>query len=140
MRAERLISLARTYRPDEVIHYAAIDMFEAGCTATSVPLKVAHRRLSQSGAKARLIPGDPATALAGCANSLKDVDLLVIDALGDPREFTNAWFYMPRMLHDGSIVAHYMVENAQSTPKLRFMSCSDVYLQAQAAGDRRRAA
>ncbi len=141
LRAKRLISLAKRYRPDEVIHYAAVDLFEAAVRShgSGSPERSASA-VVRSGAKVRLIPGEPTMALARCANALKDTDLLVIDAIWNPHDFAGAWFYVPRMLHDRSTVAQYLREQDRSTPKLTFLSCGDVNLHAQAADKGRRAA
>ena len=50
------------------------------------------------------MPGDPFSALARTANSLPNVDLMLVDAHQDADSLAQAWFYAPRMLHDTSLV------------------------------------
>ncbi|MEX0819245.1 MAG: hypothetical protein WD070_06620, partial [Pirellulaceae bacterium] len=105
VRASRMIAVAARYRPDDQIRYTGIDLFEARTElGTGLPLKEAHKRLKATGANVRVIPGDPLSALARTANGLQSTDLLVIAADQDERSLANAWFYIPRMLHDDSLV------------------------------------
>ena len=65
-------------------------------------LKMAHRVLGHTGARIQLIPSDPYTGLARWANRLGQLDLVVVSARLDPLSLARAWFYVPRLLHDGS--------------------------------------
>ncbi len=114
-RAARLIDIARSRSPE--VEYTGIDQFEArgeedgpGCT-----LKQMHRQLASSGAKVRLIPGDPHLALARSANSIRHVDLLVVSDDIDPNAMDRAWFYIPRLLTEKT---HVMTETASSQGEL----------------------
>lgn len=105
-RAGRLIETARQTHPDGQVTYTAIDLFEAR-SATDGPgiaLKAAHRRLASSGARVRLVPGDPWTALARTANGLGTYDLIIISADQPRDQLARAWFYLPRLLADGALV------------------------------------
>ncbi|MEZ6073989.1 MAG: hypothetical protein R3C10_27845 [Pirellulales bacterium] len=97
------------------VTYAAVDLFEArpalhiaadvdsgdGTEATPpLSLKDAYRRLKQTGAQVRLLPGDPYSALSRGANDLGQVDLIVLGAEQSPESLGDAWFYVPRLLHE----------------------------------------
>lgn len=87
------------------IRYAGIDLFEARSdAATGLRYKDAHQLLKRTGAKVRLVPGDPLTALSRAANELRETDLLVIAADQNPQSLQQAWFYLPRMLSSQGIV------------------------------------
>ena len=105
-RSQRMIEAARLVSPDADIHFTGIDLFEARGSADGpgVSLKLAHRRLSATDARVKLIPGDPLSAFARAANTLGDTDLLVISARQDPAALAEAWFFVPRILHAGSVV------------------------------------
>lgn len=111
-RTKILLDLALQKTPAEQLKYAGIDLFEARDAASpGVGLKQAHKELKPLGIKAQLVPGDAFSALARSANSLTKTDLLIIsaDMVGEP--LTKAWFYVPRMLHDGSQV---LIEEASA--------------------------
>lgn len=139
-RALRMIDLASRFGRGELIRYAAIDLFESRSPEAShgLSLKEAHRLLQTSAAKVQLIPGDPASALARWANSLQDVDLVVIAADHDERTLAGAWFYLPRMLHAGSTV--YLESRAPDSPGMALRVAGRSEIDQRAAASRRRAA
>ncbi|MAR08939.1 MAG: hypothetical protein CL681_03060 [Blastopirellula sp.] len=103
-RACRLIDLASRFA-GQPIRYSGIDLFESRPDpATGLRYKQAHQLLKRTGAKARLVPGDPLTALSRAANELQDTDLVIIAADQNPLALEQAWFYMPRMLSPTGIV------------------------------------
>ena len=105
LRAERMIAAASRTHAARDIHFAAIDLFEAGGDlAAALPLKHVHQLLAKSGARIRLIPGDPANSLARAANTLTNTDLIVISSGQDLESLERAWFYFPRMLHANSLI------------------------------------
>ena len=95
-RAWQLIDLLKARTPER-IELVGVDLFEMRPNAT-LTLKEAHRRLSATGAKIRLLPGDPFSALAAHANGLGGTQLLLISAGQDEESLAKAWFYVPRML------------------------------------------
>jgi predicted O-methyltransferase YrrM len=106
-RAQRMIALALRHRPAEPVEYTGIDLFEArrNQDGAGVSLKLAHRMLSQTDARIRLVPGDAFSALSRTANTLANTtDLIVISADQDAESLAKAWFYVPRMLHTQSLV------------------------------------
>lgn len=139
VRSTRMIAVAQRYRPEGSIRYVGIDLFEARTEyGTGLPLKEAHKRLKATGANVRVVPGDPLSALARTANGLQSTDLLVIAADQDTQSLTNAWFYVPRMLHDKSLV---LIEDTSGTkPRFRSLSCDQVEKLAKGSASIRRAA
>ena len=102
----RMIEIASRFHSLPDIRYAGIDPFEArsAMDGPGVTLKMAHRLLHATGARVQLIPGDPFAGLSRKANSLGRVDLLVVSSRLDPRQLAKAWFYVPRLLHEQSVV------------------------------------
>jgi hypothetical protein len=92
--------------------------------------------LIRTGAQLRLVPGDPLSALARCANSLANTDLLIISAGHDPAGLEPAWFYIPRMLHAGSLV--FLEEQTGADSVFYRLTLQD--LQSRGADAQRRAA
>lgn len=139
LRAVRMIAAAQRFHRDEPIRYTGIDLFEARTgLGTGLPLKRAHQQLKATGANVRVIPGDPLSALARSANGLQSTDLLVIAADQDTQSLTNAWFYVPRMLHDKSLVLIEDVSGSQ--PRFRSLTPEQVEKLAASCASTRRAA
>ena len=105
VRAQRMIAVALRNQGDAEICYTGIDFFEARPASNpGITLKRAYRLLREMGASVRLVPGDPLAALARVANSLADTDLLVIGADQDAEALARAWMFVPRMLHERSLI------------------------------------
>jgi hypothetical protein len=105
-RAKKLIDLAAHTAGGDRIDYTGIDLFELR-PADRLPglsLKAAHRELSATGARVRLIPGDPFGALSRTANALTGTQLVLISGDQDRESLAKAWFYVPRMLSPGAQV------------------------------------
>jgi hypothetical protein len=105
-RAMRMIEIARRASPQLDVHYVGMDLFE-GRTESSglgMSLKAAHQLLRGTGVRVQLVPGNPSDGLVRLANSLGKVDLLILPAELDSPEFARLWFFVPRMLHDDSVV------------------------------------
>ena len=102
--ATNMVLLAQQDATVPQVQFTGIDLFEMRPDSGSLSLKQAHRMLHCLGAPTRLVPGDPFAALARTANSLLDTDLVVIRADQLGASMDRAWFYLPRMLHDQSLV------------------------------------
>ena len=103
VRAERMIAVAS--RQDAELRYTGIDLFEdrpAG--APQIALKQAYQQLRQQHVKVRLVPGDPFDALARIANETSGIDLVVVAGDQDPEAMARAWLFLPRMIHDDTLV------------------------------------
>jgi hypothetical protein len=115
-RAERMIHVAKLASPGEEIHYVGVDPFEGRSEADGpgLTLKAAYRLLRSEGVRVQLVPGNPADALTHVVNSLGKVDLLIVPTELDSPLFSRAWFFVPRMLHERSLVfIDPLVENGQ---------------------------
>lgn len=105
-RSRRMIQQAQRNSPAAEIRFTGIDAFEGrdNGVAVGLPLIKAHRMLKATTARVQLVPGDPLSALARVANSLGGTDLVIISADQDQPSLQRAWFYLPRILHEGSVV------------------------------------
>lgn len=104
-RSLNLISVCQRYSPEAKISFTGLDWFEerpAGCEPLS--LIQTHRKLTAAGAAPRLMPGGPAAAFPAVANSLLGADLVLISAEADDEALAPSWFFLPRILHERSIV------------------------------------
>ncbi len=138
-RTLRMIGLARRGAGGEAVRYVAVDLFEArGAASGGLSLKETHRLLKPTGAQVQLIPGEAAQALARCANSLQNMDVVLISADHSEQSLAGAWFYLPRMLHATSQVylESRLPEGAGTT--LRPLKADEI--EALAATHRRRKA
>ncbi len=113
-RALQMLKVALRRTSAEDLRYTGIDLFEAGDHASTISLKEAHRILRPAGVRLQLIPGDPFSALARSANSLANTDLLLINEPCDAASLEQSWFFMPRMLHAGSLILREETGGAQT--------------------------
>lgn len=104
-RSLNLISVCQRYSPEATVSYTGLDWFEERPTdAEPLSLKEAHRQIKAAGAQTRLMPGGPAMALPAVANSLLGTDLVLISPAADDAFLADAWFYVPRILKQQSVV------------------------------------
>jgi SAM-dependent methyltransferase len=138
-RAVRMLELAGLDLSAGSIAYTGVDLFEArtAMNGPGITLKMAYRLLRSTGATIRLLPGDPFSALARCANELGCFDFVVISAWHDTQSLARSWFYLPRMLHANSRI--FLEQGRSDAGEFREMSPADVQNLAGAA-TRRRAA
>lgn len=117
-----MIEAAAFHHPVRDVHYTGIDLFEARRpeAGPGTSLKRAHRLLNATGARIQLVPGDLFTGLSRAANGLVGTDLVIISAGYDPECLAQAWYYLPRMLREGSRV---LVEQPQG-PEGRLVLCT----------------
>ena len=83
-----------------------MDRFEdrPASSGSRIDLKAAHQRLRGTGVRFQLVPGNPFDGLTRLANSLGKVDLLIVPAELDSPSLAQVWFFVPRMLHERSLV------------------------------------
>lgn len=106
-RAIRLIEVAWRASTQSDVHYVGMDSFEGRPAADGhggLSLKAAHQLLRVTGARVQLVPGNPSDSLIRLANSLGKVDLLIVPVELDSPSFARFWSFLPRMLHEGSLV------------------------------------
>jgi hypothetical protein len=117
-----MIDVAKLVSPDQEIHYVGLDPFE-GRSETDSPgltLKAAHQLLRRNGVRVQLVPGNPADSLIRVANSLGKVDVLILPAALDSTDCARTWFFIPRMLHEESVVfVSYQAEDGESRLELK---------------------
>ncbi len=140
-RTLRMIDLAGRVNQGDSVRYAAIDLFEARPRegTPGLALKETHRLLKSTPAVVQLIPGDPASALARAANSLLNLDLVIISADHDEPSLEGAWFYLPRMLHGNSAVYLESRDAGSPSPRLTLLEADDIARCAQSRRPRRAA-
>ena len=135
-----MIEVARLASPGQDIGYVGMDLFEGRSESDGpgLSLKAAYQFLRGVGARVQLVPGNPAELLARTANSLGKIDLLIVPAELDSPSFSRAWFFVPRMLHERSLV---FVEGvaAEGQKALHVKPAAEIE-QLAALGARRRAA
>jgi hypothetical protein len=105
-RALRMIEVAKTTSPGHDICYIGMDMFEGRSESDGprLSLKAAHQLLRRDGVRVQLVPGNPPESLVRVANSLLKIDLLIVPAEMDSPASSRVWFFVPRMLHQRSVV------------------------------------
>jgi hypothetical protein len=105
-RTLRMLEIAGASVPAAELSYVGMDLFEARMDSDSpgLSLKEAHQRLRSTGARVQLVPGNPPDSLARTANALGRVDLLILPEEFDGPETARMWFFVPRMLHEASLV------------------------------------
>ena len=119
-RAAKMIELLREFRDARNICYTAIDLFEARAVADGpgISLRQAHCLLKATGARIQLAPGTAGEALSRIANSLSQVDLLVISGHVPAEQIARAWFFVPRMSHPGTQVFQETLTNGSTSTRL----------------------
>ena len=106
-RIKQVLSLCTLPKGITQIRYAGVDPFEsAGAEIPHLNLKAAHRMLSEFGAKAHLIPGDPVHALARVAHTVLPSDLIIVDGSWgtDTPQGKAIADWMPRLCHATSTI------------------------------------
>jgi predicted O-methyltransferase YrrM len=111
-RAIHMIDAAAHLTDRNEVYYIGIDPFEGRVESDSpgLPLIEAHRVLKQTGAKIKLVPGDPIEGLIRSANAMTNIDLLLISASQNAEQLDRLWFFIPRMLHDHSLLLLEKIE------------------------------
>lgn len=139
-RSVRLLELAAR-RAGEGLRFAAIDQFEMRPPehGSPLPLKEAHRQLRGTGAQARLLPGDPYSALARGANGLGTFDLVIVAACQNDDCLARAWFYVPRLLHERSQVLLEQVDESGKLTGYKTLTRAEVETLAQPPAKRKAA-
>jgi hypothetical protein len=105
-RAVRMIEMARHVSAASEICYVGMDPFEdrPATSGAGLHLKEAHQLLRATGVRFQLVPGNPFEQLMRMANALGKVDLLIVPAELDSPSQALVWFFVPRMLHEKTLV------------------------------------
>lgn len=140
-RTQRMLEVAGWRVDCQPLKYTGIDLFESRPQQQAgLSLKEAHHELRTSGIKFQLVPGDPYQALARIANALTGTDLLLIDAGHDEASLSRAWTYIPRMLHQDSIVFLALPASERTKESWRIVPREEIDKLAAAGKQARRAA
>jgi hypothetical protein len=104
-RAVHAVNVLKGFHAAGDIHYTGIDQFEARIIGDGprLTLRDAHRLLKATGARVQLVPGAAGEALSRVANGLKEIDAVILSADQTHEQMVQAWFYMPRMVHDSTL-------------------------------------
>ena len=139
-RTATLLRMAARYRPDDGIAFAGIDLFEdRPSQLAGMSCQQAHRMLRPLVERLSLVPGDPFRGLAHCANRLAGTDLVIVSAGHEKAILRQAWFYLPRMLCQDSIVL--VEERSRQGLAFRHMDIGELaHLAADVSVERRAAA
>ena len=104
-RTRKILEVTGWSAGDAPRKYTGIDLFEARPQGSKgMALKEAFNSLKTPNVKMQFVPGDPYQALARTANMLVGTDLLVLSADLDQDSLRRAWMYVPRMLHDKTLI------------------------------------
>lgn len=104
VRTQRMLALA-SETTTEKVQYTGQDLFEGRPDGQpGLKLKDAHRAFATNRISSRLAPGDVHSVLSRMANSLTKTDLLLISNEHDASVLAAAWYYVPRMLHEESMI------------------------------------
>jgi hypothetical protein len=100
-RALQMLEIAASQAPIAEMQYIGMDLFEARSETDGPGLsfKEAYRTLQATGAKIRLMPGDPLNTMMRSANAIGTIDLLIVSA-GIDMSQARAWWFAQRLLHD----------------------------------------
>ena len=113
-RAEKMIRVAKKYSGGAEVRYTGIDCFDGrSADQPQLFLRDMHKRLSNSGVKIQLVPGELDSSLVRIANSHVHTDLIIVSAGQDEESLAKCWFYVPRMLHAGS---KFLIQRNEETP------------------------
>ena len=140
-RTERLLEVAGWRRACLPLAYTGIDLFESRPThQPRLTLKQAFHDLRATGAKTRLVPGDPYSALVRTANSLTGTDLLIISADLDADSLAQAWRFVPRMIDPQTLIFQHDARPGPGQETWRQLKHEEVHQLAAANRAIRRAA
>ena len=104
-RSTRLLEVLSWKQDNLPLRYTGIDLFEARPAGQAgLTLKQAFATIRSPEVKVQLVPGSPYDALVRCANTLTETDLVIISADVHAADLERAWKFVPRMLHDQSLI------------------------------------
>jgi hypothetical protein len=137
--ASSLVEVAQRFAGDQKVIYSGLDWFDARPSQMPrLTLKEAHRALHATGASVRLVPGAPAASLAAVANGHQNTDLILVSSAVSADELQSAWFYVPRMLHNQSVVLRERTLS-ETDVSFEWLSLSQIAEWAGRGGGRRAA-
>ena len=141
-RSLRMIEMAADRSSSESVVFTGVDLFELRTPqdGPGLPLKQVHRKLAATGAKIRLLPGDPHAALSRAVNMLGTADLIVIAADQQRAAVERSWYFVERLLHPASQVLLEEPASEKIRAQFRTVPHDEIRRLAAATTQRRRAA
>ncbi len=102
IRQQRLFDLCTDrLTSDSKLRYYAVDMFDTRPQgAPKLTLKQAHASIKHERVQVQLIPGDPLSAITRVANTVRNLDCIIISGDQNQALIDEAWRYLPRMISD----------------------------------------
>ena len=138
-RTASVIQAAQRFAGSATVSHTGLDWFDARSKPLAqLSVKDAHRILRGTGANVRLVPGEPSGSLPAIANAHQNTDLILISAAVADDDLKSAWFYVPRMLHQRSVVLRETQLGA-SDPTFEWLSLTQIAEWAGRSGRRRAA-
>jgi hypothetical protein len=138
-RSASLIEVAQRYADRQKVRHTGLDWFDARpLHLTPMSLKESYRILHATGATVRLVPGNPANSLTAAANAHQNTDLLLISSVVTDDDLKAAWFYVPRMLHQASMILREC-QGPAAEPLFEWLTHTAIAEWAGRAGGRRAA-
>jgi hypothetical protein len=131
-----MIEAAQRYAPGGKVHFTGIDLFESAAdvpaseSAACRSLIGVFRHLRPTGASLRLLPGELGGVLTDAANTLAGTDLVIVGHTTTEADLAPAWFYLPRMLHAGSVVLREREASSRETFTFDHLPLSQIQLRA----------
>jgi hypothetical protein len=137
-RAVSLIQVAQRFAGEKKVWYTGLDLFEARPAGQEgLALKETYRVLRATDANVRLVPGMPNMSLASAANAHQNTDIILLGPGVREADLKGAWFYVPRMLHENSIV---LSERHDADGQVSFQSITRTQIAELASHDTMRKA
>ena len=126
-RAVQIIEVLKEFHEVREIHYTGVDLFEARTAADGpgISLREAHCLLKATGARIQLVPGPVGEALSRIANSVSQVDVVVISGRIPAAQLSTAWYFLPRMIHARTQVFQESL-SAHGTAATRLLAAHEV--------------
>jgi hypothetical protein len=138
-RTARLIEVAQRHATQGKVCYTGLDLFDARAHELEpLSLKQAHCALQVTAAQVRLVPGPPGNSLAAIANAHQNTDLIIISPPVSDDDLRRAWFYVPRMLREDSVVLREQL-GAEGQVAFLTLSASELAERATQSAPRRAA-
>lgn len=120
--------------PADPVHYTAFDSFDDRPEDDEpLSLVAAYRRVVATKARVRLTPGSLERSLAAEANALVNTDLLLLGRRATGEAIGNGWFFLPRMLHPGTLVVQRVTPAEADAPDWRVVPVGEVLARGAAS-------
>jgi len=111
-RARKMIGVASRFHPKGSLHYYGFDLFESmdnekftkEVSKQPPTIKIVEEKLKKTRANIHLYKGDTVMVLPDQEATLPKMDIVFIDGGHSLETIANDWFYVSKLLHQGSVV------------------------------------